>query len=148
MNSKSLFESLYLIYKFSIRRLRTSYTSYGRTQKHPSTGKAFRVGRGVLPKFFLEEVGFEGFEVVRRGRRRVCGVFGRGGGAGEGVEGVRRVLHRVDGGRRRRRRRVRRRQAWLWRSCSEMRRWGGGRRSCWIRRLCHFSSQVASLLPL
>ncbi|CAL9153733.1 probable glycerol-3-phosphate acyltransferase 3 [Musa acuminata AAA Group] len=142
MNSKSLLKSLYLIYKFSIRRLRTSYASYGRTQKHPPpeklSGKTivcdmeggllrtsstfpyfmlvaleaggllrgllllilcplisclshevglrvmvmvcflglrkdkFRVGRAVLPKFFLEEVGLEGFEVVRRGGRRVC----------------------------------------------------------------------------
>ncbi|CAL9107651.1 unnamed protein product [Musa textilis] len=142
MNSKSLFKSLCLIYKFSIRRLRTSYASYGRTQKHPPLEKLsgqtivcdmeggllrtsstfpyfmlvaleaggllrgllllilcplisclghevglrvmamvcflglrkdeFRVGTAVLPKFFLEEVGLEGFEVVMRGGRRVC----------------------------------------------------------------------------
>ncbi|URE02320.1 glycerol-3-phosphate acyltransferase [Musa troglodytarum] len=32
----------------------------------------FRVGRAALPKFFLEQVGLEGFEVLRRGGRRVC----------------------------------------------------------------------------
>ncbi|RZS04875.1 hypothetical protein BHM03_00035293 [Ensete ventricosum] len=33
----------------------------------------FRVGRAMLPKFFLEQVGLEGFEVLRRGgRRMVC----------------------------------------------------------------------------
>ncbi|XP_064966119.1 probable glycerol-3-phosphate acyltransferase 3 [Musa acuminata AAA Group] len=32
----------------------------------------FRVGRAMLPKFFLEQVGLEGFEVLRRGGRRVC----------------------------------------------------------------------------
>ncbi|WOL16424.1 hypothetical protein Cni_G25211 [Canna indica] len=31
-----------------------------------------RVGRAVLPKFFMECVGAEGFEVLMRGRRRVC----------------------------------------------------------------------------
>nr|WNE90691.1 Glycerol-3-phosphate acyltransferase [Carthamus tinctorius] len=31
----------------------------------------FRVGRSVLPKFFLEDVGSEGFEVLRRGGRKV-----------------------------------------------------------------------------
>ncbi|THU68615.1 hypothetical protein C4D60_Mb08t05740 [Musa balbisiana] len=211
MNSKSLLKSLYLIYKFSIRRLRTSYASYGRTQKHPPPEKLsgqtivcdmeggllrtsstfpyfmlvaleaggllrgllllilcplisclghevglrvmvmvcflglrkdkFRVGRAVLPKFFLEEVGLEGFEVVRRGGRRVCvssmpTVMVEG--FLQGYLDVEVVLGRelkVFGGyytglmvkeeeERRRRRRVRRRQAWLWRSCWEMRRWG------------------------
>lgn len=32
----------------------------------------FRVGRVVLPKFFLEDVGLEGFEVLRRGGKRAC----------------------------------------------------------------------------
>ncbi|XP_072997455.1 probable glycerol-3-phosphate acyltransferase 3 [Typha latifolia] len=32
----------------------------------------FRVGRAVLPKFFLEEVGLEGFEVLMKSGRRVC----------------------------------------------------------------------------
>ncbi|XP_008809277.1 probable glycerol-3-phosphate acyltransferase 3 [Phoenix dactylifera] len=32
----------------------------------------FRVGRAVLPKFFLEDVGLEGFEVLRRGGKRMC----------------------------------------------------------------------------
>ncbi|OVA13560.1 Phospholipid/glycerol acyltransferase [Macleaya cordata] len=32
---------------------------------------SFRVGRAVLPKFFLEDVGFEGFEVLMRGGRKV-----------------------------------------------------------------------------
>ena len=31
----------------------------------------FVVGRGVLPKFFLEDVGLEGFEVVRKCKRKV-----------------------------------------------------------------------------
>ncbi|XP_010921417.2 probable glycerol-3-phosphate acyltransferase 3 [Elaeis guineensis] len=34
--------------------------------------EGLRVGKAVLPKFFLEDVGLEGFEVLRRGRRRVC----------------------------------------------------------------------------
>ncbi|KAK9147090.1 hypothetical protein Sjap_006993 [Stephania japonica] len=33
--------------------------------------QSFRVGRAVLPKFFLEDVGFEGLDVVRRGGRKV-----------------------------------------------------------------------------
>lgn len=33
--------------------------------------EAFRVGRAVLPKFFLEDVGLEGFEVLVRAGRRV-----------------------------------------------------------------------------
>ncbi|KAK9086248.1 hypothetical protein Syun_028642 [Stephania yunnanensis] len=33
--------------------------------------KSFRVGRAVLPKFFLEDVGVEGVDVVRRGGRKV-----------------------------------------------------------------------------
>ncbi|KAF5204443.1 Glycerol-3-phosphate acyltransferase [Thalictrum thalictroides] len=32
---------------------------------------SFRVGRAVLPKFFLEDVGFEGFEVLMKGSVRV-----------------------------------------------------------------------------
>ncbi|XP_010931769.1 probable glycerol-3-phosphate acyltransferase 3 [Elaeis guineensis] len=32
----------------------------------------FRVGRAVLPKFFLEDVGLEGFRVFSRGGKRVC----------------------------------------------------------------------------
>ncbi|OAY77348.1 putative glycerol-3-phosphate acyltransferase 3 [Ananas comosus] len=32
----------------------------------------FRLGSAVLHKFFLEDVGMEGFEVLRRGERRVC----------------------------------------------------------------------------
>lgn len=32
---------------------------------------SFRAGAAVLPKFFLEEVGLEGFEVVRRYKRKV-----------------------------------------------------------------------------
>ncbi|KAG1365317.1 putative glycerol-3-phosphate acyltransferase 3 [Cocos nucifera] len=32
----------------------------------------FRVGRAVLPKFFLEDMGLEGFRVLRRGGKRVC----------------------------------------------------------------------------
>ncbi|XP_008806743.1 probable glycerol-3-phosphate acyltransferase 3 [Phoenix dactylifera] len=32
----------------------------------------FRVGRAVLPKFLLEDVGLEGFKVLRRGGKRVC----------------------------------------------------------------------------
>ncbi|KAK3034638.1 hypothetical protein RJ639_033593 [Escallonia herrerae] len=35
---------------------------------------SFRVGTAVLPKFFLEDVGAEGFEVLRRGGRRKVGV--------------------------------------------------------------------------
>lgn len=31
----------------------------------------FRVGRSVLPKFLLEDVGYEGFEVVRQYQRKV-----------------------------------------------------------------------------
>ncbi|KAJ0979960.1 hypothetical protein J5N97_015434 [Dioscorea zingiberensis] len=34
--------------------------------------KGFRVGRAVLPKFFMEDVGVEGFEVLKKGRKRVC----------------------------------------------------------------------------
>ncbi|KAG1371383.1 putative glycerol-3-phosphate acyltransferase 3 [Cocos nucifera] len=34
--------------------------------------EGLRVGRAVLPKFFLEDLGLEGFEVLRRARRRVC----------------------------------------------------------------------------
>ncbi|XP_072996894.1 probable glycerol-3-phosphate acyltransferase 3 [Typha latifolia] len=34
--------------------------------------EGFRVGRAVLPKFFLQDVGLEGFEMLRRSRRRVC----------------------------------------------------------------------------
>ncbi|XP_008781164.2 probable glycerol-3-phosphate acyltransferase 3 [Phoenix dactylifera] len=34
--------------------------------------EGLRVGTTVLPKFFLEDVGLEGFDVLRRGRRRVC----------------------------------------------------------------------------
>lgn len=30
------------------------------------------MGRAMLPKFFLEQVGLEGFEVLRRGGTRVC----------------------------------------------------------------------------
>lgn len=33
--------------------------------------EGFRVGRAVLPKFFLEDVSLESFEVLMRGRRRV-----------------------------------------------------------------------------
>lgn len=33
---------------------------------------AFRVGRAVLPKFFMEDVGLEGFELMRSGKKRVC----------------------------------------------------------------------------
>eukprot|EP00268_Persea_americana_P017629 TRINITY_DN18518_c1_g1_i1.p1 TRINITY_DN18518_c1_g1~~TRINITY_DN18518_c1_g1_i1.p1 ORF type:complete len:549 (+),score=116.18 TRINITY_DN18518_c1_g1_i1:143-1789(+) len=33
--------------------------------------KGFRVGRAVLPKFFLEDVGLEGFEALERAERRV-----------------------------------------------------------------------------
>lgn len=33
--------------------------------------KGFRVGRAVLPKFFLEDVGLEGFEALRRAGRKV-----------------------------------------------------------------------------
>ncbi|KAI3506587.1 hypothetical protein L1887_21147 [Cichorium endivia] len=32
---------------------------------------SFRVGSSVLPKFFLEDVGMEGFDVLRRGRKKV-----------------------------------------------------------------------------
>ncbi|KDP28287.1 hypothetical protein JCGZ_14058 [Jatropha curcas] len=34
--------------------------------------ESFRVGRAVLPKFFLEDVGLEACEVVKRGRRKVA----------------------------------------------------------------------------
>lgn len=34
--------------------------------------EGLRAGRAVLPKFFLEDLGLEGFEVLRKGRRRVC----------------------------------------------------------------------------
>lgn len=33
---------------------------------------SFSVGRAVLPKFFLEDVGFEGFEMLNRGKRVVA----------------------------------------------------------------------------
>ncbi|CAK9152870.1 unnamed protein product [Ilex paraguariensis] len=33
--------------------------------------KSFRVGKSVLPKFFMEDVGMEGFEVLRRGGKKV-----------------------------------------------------------------------------
>lgn len=36
--------------------------------------KSFRVGRSVLPKFLLEDVGMEMFEVVKKGGKRVIGV--------------------------------------------------------------------------
>ncbi|RWW87950.1 hypothetical protein BHE74_00003193 [Ensete ventricosum] len=142
MISKALLESLYLFYRFMLKRLRNSYTTYGRTHKYPPPEKlstqtivcdmegallrtsstfpyfmlvaleaggflrgllllalyplisclsrelalrlmvlvcflgvrkeSFRVGRAVLPKFFLEDVGLEAFEVLRRGGRRVC----------------------------------------------------------------------------
>lgn len=32
---------------------------------------SFRAGSAVLPKFFLEDVGMEGLEMVRRGRKKV-----------------------------------------------------------------------------
>ncbi|KAL3538293.1 hypothetical protein ACH5RR_001659 [Cinchona calisaya] len=32
----------------------------------------FRIGRSVLPKFFLEDVGYEGFEMVMRHKRKVA----------------------------------------------------------------------------
>lgn len=32
----------------------------------------FKLGRTVLPKFFLEDVGMEGFEILRRSQRKVC----------------------------------------------------------------------------
>ncbi|XP_020267034.1 probable glycerol-3-phosphate acyltransferase 3 [Asparagus officinalis] len=32
----------------------------------------FRVGRSVLPKYLIEELGFEGFDTMRRGKKRVC----------------------------------------------------------------------------
>lgn len=142
MISKAFLESLYLFYRFMLKRLRNSYTTYGRTHKCPPPDKlstqtivcdvegallrnsstfpylmlvaleaggflrgllllslyplisclsrelalrlmvfvcflgvrkeSFRMGRAVLPKFFLEDVGLEGFEVLRRGGRRVC----------------------------------------------------------------------------
>lgn len=31
----------------------------------------FRVGSSVLPKFFLEDVGMEGFDVIKRGNKKV-----------------------------------------------------------------------------
>lgn len=34
--------------------------------------KSFRVGTAVLPKFYLEDVGFEIFEVLQRGSKRVA----------------------------------------------------------------------------
>nr|XP_010938208.1 probable glycerol-3-phosphate acyltransferase 3 [Elaeis guineensis] len=34
--------------------------------------EGLRVGRAVLPKFFLEDLGLEGFEVLKRARMRVC----------------------------------------------------------------------------
>ncbi|XP_038988830.1 probable glycerol-3-phosphate acyltransferase 3 [Phoenix dactylifera] len=34
--------------------------------------EGLRVGKAVLPKFFLQDLGLEGFEVLRRARRRVC----------------------------------------------------------------------------
>ncbi|OAY69112.1 putative glycerol-3-phosphate acyltransferase 3 [Ananas comosus] len=34
--------------------------------------KGFRVGRSVLPKFFLEDVGLEGFEALNKGSKKVC----------------------------------------------------------------------------
>lgn len=33
---------------------------------------SFRAGSAVLPKFFLEDVGIEGFEMMRRGRKKVA----------------------------------------------------------------------------
>ncbi|KAL6012791.1 Glycerol-3-phosphate acyltransferase 3 [Asimina triloba] len=33
--------------------------------------EGFMVGRAVLPKYFLEDVGLEGYEVLKRGGRRV-----------------------------------------------------------------------------
>ncbi|XP_072958845.1 probable glycerol-3-phosphate acyltransferase 3 [Typha angustifolia] len=32
----------------------------------------FRLGRAVLPKFFLEDVGLEGYQALKRGGRKVC----------------------------------------------------------------------------
>ncbi|OAY69084.1 putative glycerol-3-phosphate acyltransferase 3 [Ananas comosus] len=34
--------------------------------------KGFRVGRSVLPKFFMEDVGLEGFEALNKGSKKVC----------------------------------------------------------------------------
>ncbi|XP_010522830.1 PREDICTED: probable glycerol-3-phosphate acyltransferase 3 [Tarenaya hassleriana] len=34
--------------------------------------ESFRVGKAVLPKFFLEDVGLEMFEVLRRAGKRIC----------------------------------------------------------------------------